>query len=203
MRSSAPGRKKARKSPHLLPFLLVLAALLLPGGGLRAAEADPTLVTAIQSLLTQQGYRPGPADGRMKAATAEAIRRYQAEAGLPADGRPTPALLDRLAGEAGAVSPAAGVPLIGTTWEFMDAGGAMFRARFEPDGTLHGPGEMRFWRWDLTTQGLRIVYDNGMGTRVVRQGRFIDQKWLNGSAEASGGRRWDWVANRVDTAPSP
>lgn len=88
--------------------------------------------------------------------------------------------------------------LIGTVWRFMDASGASFKGRFEQDGTFVGPGEARFWSWQLMPKGLEIVFDDGMGVRVTREGRFVDKNWLNGSASSSTGRHWDWVANRVE-----
>lgn len=176
-------------------------------------QRDVGLIAAIQTLLVNQGYRPGAANGVLGPQTIAAIRDFQLRTGLQPDSRPSPGLLERLSVGVGDVSPTAGpamaaesarsgVPLIGTTWEIIDAGGSMFALRFEPGGTLQGPGERRFWKWQLTPRGIRIVYDDKMGTRVVREGRFVDHRWLNGSA-ASGERHWDWVANRVEAPQSP
>ena len=44
-------------------------------------------VREIQSLLSQLGFEPGPADGLMGRRTAEAISQYQRQHRLPADGQ--------------------------------------------------------------------------------------------------------------------
>ncbi len=51
---------------------------------------------ALQESLTKRGYNPGPADGIIGANTRRAIRAFQQSLGLPADGYPTPALLQQL-----------------------------------------------------------------------------------------------------------
>lgn len=50
----------------------------------------------LQWQLAVHGYDPGPADGQAGPRTVAAIRRYQADAGLAVDGRPSRALLDHL-----------------------------------------------------------------------------------------------------------
>ena len=63
-------------------------------------DLDPGLrriyVVGIQDALAARGYDPGPADGVAGTRTRAAIRRYQADAGLPVDGQPSPALLNHL-----------------------------------------------------------------------------------------------------------
>ncbi len=54
-------------------------------------------VAEIQRLLAELGYDPGNADGAAGAQTEQAIRRYQAEVGLPVDGRPSQPLRAHLA----------------------------------------------------------------------------------------------------------
>lgn len=51
---------------------------------------------ALQEGLTARGYNPGPADGIIGANTRRAIRAFQQSLGLPADGYPTPTLLQQL-----------------------------------------------------------------------------------------------------------
>ena len=58
--------------------------------------ADPPTVTYLQVTLRRLGHDPGPADGRTGPQTRQAIRAYQRQAGLRADGRLTPGLLERL-----------------------------------------------------------------------------------------------------------
>jgi membrane-bound lytic murein transglycosylase B len=50
----------------------------------------------IQELLVVQGYDPGPVDGIIGSQTRRAIKEFQRTAKLPADGHPTPELLEIL-----------------------------------------------------------------------------------------------------------
>jgi membrane-bound lytic murein transglycosylase B len=50
----------------------------------------------LQEGLATKGYEPGPADGIIGANTRRAVRAFQQSLGLPADGYPTPALLQQL-----------------------------------------------------------------------------------------------------------
>jgi membrane-bound lytic murein transglycosylase B len=50
----------------------------------------------LQELLTSKGYEPGPADGIIGANTRKAVRTFQQNLGLPADGYPSHELLQRL-----------------------------------------------------------------------------------------------------------
>ena len=53
-------------------------------------------VEKIQRLLNAQGFDPGPIDGVIGSQTREAIKEFQRTAKLPADGHPTPELLEVL-----------------------------------------------------------------------------------------------------------
>lgn len=66
---------------------------------LPTTAADESLIFLIQHRLRAAGYSPGRFDGRMNDGTATAIRAYQAERGLPVNGTPSRALLDRLESE--------------------------------------------------------------------------------------------------------
>ena len=50
------------------------------------------LVYNIQSSLTRLGYNPGPVDGQYGRRTAEAIRSYEYNNGMPITGQPSPGL---------------------------------------------------------------------------------------------------------------
>jgi len=50
----------------------------------------------MQVLLARRGYDVGGVDGKMGPATLDAIRSYQAAVGLPVDGNPSKAVLDKL-----------------------------------------------------------------------------------------------------------
>jgi peptidoglycan hydrolase-like protein with peptidoglycan-binding domain len=69
------------------------------GGSYVAAPSRET-VARIQRLLAELGYAPGATDGVAGAQTEQAIRRYQADVGLPVDGRPSEALRAHLAAAA-------------------------------------------------------------------------------------------------------
>lgn len=53
-------------------------------------------VEKIQTLLVAQGFDPGPIDGVVGSQTRQAIKSFQRTAKLPADGHPTPELLEIL-----------------------------------------------------------------------------------------------------------
>jgi hypothetical protein len=57
---------------------------------------DKALVQQAQQMLAMLGYEPGPADGVPGQKTRRAIRDYQEESGVDADGRVTATLLDQL-----------------------------------------------------------------------------------------------------------
>jgi membrane-bound lytic murein transglycosylase B len=53
-------------------------------------------VKTLQAALTERGFPAGAPDGQMGPATRQALRAWQRSQGLPADGFPTLALLDKL-----------------------------------------------------------------------------------------------------------
>ena len=53
-------------------------------------------VADIQTQLIRLGYRPGRVDGIIGPITMAAIKAYQSDHNLPADGQPTDELLERL-----------------------------------------------------------------------------------------------------------
>ncbi len=52
----------------------------------------------LQTILTRQGFKIGPVDGKLGMQTRGAIKQVQMKLGLPADAYPSPELLDRLRG---------------------------------------------------------------------------------------------------------
>ncbi|GJD31795.1 Tn3 family transposase TnXax1 [Methylobacterium adhaesivum] len=62
------------------------------------ARLDKAGLQALQTGLSARNLYGGEADGRAGPKLREAVRRYQIEQGLPADGYATPALLDHLRG---------------------------------------------------------------------------------------------------------
>jgi membrane-bound lytic murein transglycosylase B len=80
---------------HLADRIIGRRALLSS----RPASEQPlsrNQVEKIQELLIAQGYDPGPADGVIGSQTRLAIKEFQRGAKLPADGYPTPELLEIL-----------------------------------------------------------------------------------------------------------
>jgi putative peptidoglycan binding protein len=69
----------------------------------RVVAASP-LISGIQGTLAGKGYNPGPVDGRMGPATAQAISAYQQSNGLLVTGQPSQALLNHM-GSASAAKP--------------------------------------------------------------------------------------------------
>lgn len=66
---------------------------LTPAG---VPAADDRTVASVQERLNELGYNAGRADGRMGPHTRSAIRAYQRDRGLLADGRATPQLAGHL-----------------------------------------------------------------------------------------------------------
>lgn len=92
----APGQKNAQ--------IVVLEKIGTPAAP--KAALDQEALAMVERLLTQLGFEPGPADGRITDETEAAIRLYQAFADLPVDGKPSQALLEDLR----AVFETAGMP---------------------------------------------------------------------------------------------
>ena len=63
-----------------------------------APRLDGAGIKALQQGLAGKGFYQGEADGRAGPKLREAVRRYQIDAGLPADGYASPALLAHLQG---------------------------------------------------------------------------------------------------------
>ncbi len=85
---------------------------ILLGGGVKPEDAEPAAaasaptssatpddavtVMAVQQILADLGYDPGPADGAMGDTTASAISAFQHDRNVPETGQITPELLDEL-----------------------------------------------------------------------------------------------------------
>lgn len=61
-----------------------------------ASGSNADLTRSVQNELNWQGYNAGPADGRYGRRTADAVRAYQTNNGLPVDGQVSVALLDNM-----------------------------------------------------------------------------------------------------------
>jgi hypothetical protein len=62
-------------------------------------HADPATVADVQTRLAKLGYDPGPADGQLGPKTRAAIRAYQKDSDLKADGQVTASLVERIKAE--------------------------------------------------------------------------------------------------------
>jgi peptidoglycan hydrolase-like protein with peptidoglycan-binding domain len=62
----------------------------------KSASSGTGLVRDIQSKLAQQGFDPGPTDGKAGPRTRSAITQYQQKNNLLVDGNPSPALLTHM-----------------------------------------------------------------------------------------------------------
>lgn len=86
-------------SPAPSPALPQVASKPAPAAGVPMASVEET-----QRLLTQLGYRPGPADGQMGRKTRAAIQAFQRAQGLTVDGQVSKSLTAAL--EKAVASPA-------------------------------------------------------------------------------------------------
>jgi localization factor PodJL len=75
-----------------------------PGGwdsDVVAASDQQALVKTIQTLLADQGYDPGPADGRIGPKTRQAVKDYQRKSGVTETGALDTTLLASLSTRGG------------------------------------------------------------------------------------------------------
>jgi peptidoglycan hydrolase-like protein with peptidoglycan-binding domain len=100
MPTPTPSAAPTPEAAALAPAVGVTGATLprmedftTPGGETVVPRAA---VAEIQRLLARLDFDPGPATGEMGQKTIEAIASYQAMAGMPADGKPSVALLEEL-----------------------------------------------------------------------------------------------------------
>src|SRR5262249_31719669 len=61
-----------------------------------SSKAEDRNVRAAQQALCDQGFNPGPIDGRMGPRTSAALRDYQTKQGLTASGQLDDATMDKL-----------------------------------------------------------------------------------------------------------
>lgn len=108
-----------------------------------AGGAPPLWVTAAQKRLGQLGYYKGPITGFAGSLTADAVKRYQAVAGLPQDGIVSADLLRRIGAVVEAPGPPASAPAAATPptppATAAQAGGAEAE-RARAAGQSQGPG---------------------------------------------------------------
>ena len=88
----------AQASPIARPPLPLAQAPVAPAATLDSMPpaVSEAFARGLQKELRAHGYDTGPVDGRIGQRTRAAIRRYQADAGLPVDGIASTELLDHL-----------------------------------------------------------------------------------------------------------
>lgn len=64
-------------------------------GAVQSPDAEAT-IKQVQRMLAASGYRPGPADGRLRAETVTAIRAFEQDQGLTPKGRISAEVMGRL-----------------------------------------------------------------------------------------------------------
>jgi peptidoglycan hydrolase-like protein with peptidoglycan-binding domain len=178
-----------------------------------------TQVGQIQARLKALGFDPGPLDGNVGPRTITAVRAYQGSIGTVPDGNLTLELYQRLMEPNAAPASAAAMPFAAAgpseadvavapsssnkcatapreVWRFRDSLGSSFELTLQKNGTVDGPTSPGQWQWQTKSEGIEIVYDNGMGLRVTRIGHLQDADKMTGEATDSRGRSWDWSAQR-------
>lgn len=189
MATRSPNRVPGRVSV-VAALAVVLGVLAAPSHG-ASGEAAPIsfeqLVTDIQRMLTELGYRPGPVDGAMGERTRQAIRRYQSNTGLAVDGHPSEGLRRHLLVTTG-----------------RGGGGASAA----PASAPAAPPRAAAWRGRTVTEAqLRIAPSGAAASRarlaegteldvIRRQGAWLEVRVPSGAAEG-------WVEQSSVRADTP
>jgi peptidoglycan hydrolase-like protein with peptidoglycan-binding domain/Flp pilus assembly protein TadD len=106
--ASAAMRPPATVQTGALSAMIARGDVLTPGSGYGASGSQA--VRSVQMLLARAGYPAGPIDGRYGPRTTDAVMRYQAGAGLAADGSVGPQTGEALRSPASALQLGAGYP---------------------------------------------------------------------------------------------
>jgi len=112
---SAPSAV-AQLPPPPIPQPAPILAPAIPPSYPMAGQGRSTVAEA-QRLLGSLGYRPGPSDGIMRQETRAAIRAFEQDRELPAQGRLSRGLMTRLRAEAQQPGP----PVLNTTSDVAEA----------------------------------------------------------------------------------
>ncbi len=181
------------------------------------------MITEIQTLLSALGYRPGAADGLAGNRTTQAIRAFEQAMQRPQTGRPSRELLDllRVAANPEPTPPAPPAPavakpvgagtglqttgsaprqfspaLLKTRWKIVDSNGARIEVVFEYGGRIGEVDAPRFWSWKLQGDKIRIVYDDGLGGKIVRHGTLSEDSMV-GQVDLPGGATRSWRGEKI------
>lgn len=180
-------------------IVCVALGLLASSSQAHAASSSPgsfqELVTEIQRMLTELGYRPGAVDGRMGERTRQAIRRYQSNTGLPVDGHPSRELHQHLRVTTGAAAPAASASDASS-----EAGGERTKRKAAWQGETVSDTLLRIAPSGASASKQRLA----TGTRIDvirRQGAWLEVRLSDGGLE--GWVKQVSVRALSDTAAAP
>jgi peptidoglycan hydrolase-like protein with peptidoglycan-binding domain len=147
----------------------------VPAARRRLASAV-LLVRALQLRLAEVGAAPGPIDGRYGALTEQAVARFQAAAGIRADGIAGPVTLAALATPTPVLYPGAGYQRAGGSARVRRLQRRLAALGFAPgrvDGR-DGPLTMRAVERFQRAHGLRV--DGIVGVRTWRAVRAAERR---------------------------
>ncbi|MFQ5959399.1 MAG: peptidoglycan-binding protein [Alphaproteobacteria bacterium] len=137
------------------------------------AKPSHEMVSSVQRMLTELGYEPGPVDGVAGPKTRRAIRDFQADAKLRADGKVTEALVTKLAKFVnGDPQPAAEHGLDGKPQPAPEHGlDGKVMPIYEPgDVFVYSDGQVE----TVTgVEGVRVIWATNRGARVTAYTNFI------------------------------
>ena len=177
-----------------------------------------TQVQDVQRRLTALGFKPGTPDGRIGPRTVAAIQEYQRSINVNVDGQLTEDLYQRLIAQPAPatnspqspsfaepakpegsveVQKSADCPPASGKWLFEDQQGGSFELSLVANGEITGPFYSQHWHWESDDLAIKILYDNGMGLTVTRNGQMDQEDVMIGDAKDSRGRSWTWTAKRL------
>jgi len=139
------------------------------------------LVTDIQRMLTELGYRPGPVDGSYGQRTRQAIKRYQSNTGLSVDGHPSEALRQHLGVTTGVVVPKSATAG-GESAAAAGAGRSNRKAAWQ--GRTVSDALLRIAPSGASASSLRLA--KGTTVEVIRR----QGAWLEVRVKSSGSEGW-------------
>ncbi len=161
-----------------------------------ATQAAPgsfrQLVTDIQGMLTDLGYRPGPVDGSVGERTRQAIRRYQSNTGLAVDGHPSASLHQHLRVTTGTAAPQSGAS--------TQAAAAKGKRKAAWQGRTVSDSLLRIAPSGASASKQRLA--KGTQLEIIRR----QGAWLEVRVKSSGSEGWVKQVSVVavtETAPAP
>ena len=162
---SAGVATSADALPSSPPGLPVPPATGLVQRAQATTSTEAAYILGIQKELLAHGYKAGPVDGVAGPRTRAAIREYQSDAGLTADGRATKQLLDHLK----FVLPKVyrfGEPVVGVV---LDVQRELAKRGYylSPHDGIAGPATRRAVRWFQTDADL--PRDETINSKLLQQ----------------------------------